>query len=226
MFEFYRNTLTYEKSFEVFRQIIQEIKNELGEKENEVSDISLGSIGKLKTPTHIEEVIPLLRDIFSHIPNVTEIIANVLNIKSFSQFKLDNLSGVILLDKAVIYNGILFFENPLSTVSQNVVAERRHYDPKDLLFSEIGIIDQHSLDYIKTVLNENINTQDKTTDELHFRKKFNDLLQWAIESKASSIKIFPDGKTFKSALFIDGMFYSKFVKDIGDISDYVEFIKM
>jgi len=225
MFEFYRNTLTYEKSFEVFRQIIQEIKNELGEKENEVSDISLGSIGKLKTPTHIEEVIPLLRDIFSHIPNVTEIIANVLNIKSFSQFKLDNLSGVILLDKAVIYNGILFFENPLSTVSQNVVAERRHYDPKDLLFSEIGIIDQHSLDYIKTVLNENINTQDKTTDELHFRKKFNDLLQWAIESKASSIKIFPDGKTFKSSLFIDGMLYSKFVKDIGDISDYVEFIK-
>lgn len=110
MFEFYRNTLTYEKSFEVFRQIIQEIKNELGEKENEVSDISLGSIGKLKTPTHIEEVIPLLRDIFSHIPNVTEIIANVLNIKSFSQFKLDNLSGVILLDKAVIYNGILFLK--------------------------------------------------------------------------------------------------------------------
>jgi len=225
MFEFYRNTLTYEKSYEVFRKIIQEVRKELGEKDNEVSDVSLGTMGKLKTPTHIEEVIPQLREIFNHVPNFTEIVANVLNIKSYSQFKLDNLKDVILLDKAVIYNDILFFENPLSTVAQNVVSEKNHYDTKDLLFSEIGIIDQHSLDYIKTVLNDNINSQSKVTDELHFRKKFNDLIQWAIENKASSIKIYPNGKTFKSSLMIDGMFYNKYIKELGELSDYNEFIK-
>lgn len=227
MFEFYRNNLTYEKAYEVFKKIIQAVGEEVGEKEGEVSEISLGTLGRVRTPTHIEEVIPRLREIFSHVPNITDIIAKVLGIKSFSKLKFDNINNVVQLDieNAVIYNNILFFENPLSTVAEKTLLEKNNYASKDLLFNEIGIIDRSALEYIKSTLNDNVSSDSKTSNDLYFIKKFNDLLQWAIENKGSLIKIYPSNKTFKSALMIDGMFFDKYIKDTGEINDYSDFIK-
>lgn len=224
MFEFYRNKLTYETSYDIFRRIIQEIGKRNGESDNEISDISLEIIGNLSTPTHIEEVIPKLREIYKHIPNFNDIVADVLNIKSFSKVKIDSLDDVIFLKNAVILNDILFFENPLSTVSQKIVTEKSNYAPKDLLFSEIGIIDEDSLSYIKTSIDSNIRKQKSVENELYFQKKLLDIKKWAIENNASLIKIYPDDKTFKCSLMIDGSYYNKFNQDIATKSNYNFFI--
>lgn len=225
MFEFYRNTLTYEKSYEVFKTIIQEVGRRTGNKENEISESSLEILGKLKTPTHIEEVIPNLQEVFKHIPNFIEIVADVLNIRSFTKTKIESLDDVIILKNAVILNNILFFENPLSMIAQKVVAEKNNYASKDLLFSEIGIIDEDSMNYIKTSIDSNLRKKKSTENELFFEKRFLDIKKWAVENKASIIKIYPDKKTFKSALMIDGVYYDKFVQDIASKPDYPFFIK-
>lgn len=224
MFEFYRNNLTYKTSCDIYQRIIHEIGKRNGEVENEVSDISLEIIGNLSTPTHLEEVIPKLREIYKHIPNFNDIVADVLNIKSFSKMKIDSLDNVIFLKNAVILNDILFLENPLSTVSQKVMMEKNNYAPKDLLFAEIGIIDEDSLNYIKTLIDSNIRNQKSTENDLYFQKKLLNIKRWAIQNNASLIKIYPDDKTIKCSLMIDGAYYDKFIQDIATKSNYNFFI--
>lgn len=213
MFEYYRKDSDYKSVYDLFFSLVTELGKD-------TKEIEIQKIGDLVTPTSKEDIIPSLINLYMNNYAVNNAVSKILKIRNFSEEILENSNEIVVSDKYLIYNNVIYFTNPLSLESSNIIKAIEEYDHSELLFSEYGIIQKDQIEEIKNKMQRDSKHKNHDLDDLSISKIFQDILKIAIENNASQIKFFKEDNLVKCQFKID----NDFIKDkeivISEIINY------
>lgn len=213
MLDFYRKDSDYAATYNLFFSIIEEL-----EKKNKVLEIN--KLSQFETPSCRSNIIPLLYELYSDSYAVSEAISNTLKIKNFSNSNINDFDSVILDTKYLIFNKVIYFTNPLSEESQQVINSIKDYDESEILFTSYGIIQSEQIKEIRNKIDNDFKNKKIDLDNLSVSKIFQDLLKYGIELKSNKIKIFTDNNIIKATFMLNDDFINKNEFIISNINNF------
>lgn len=221
MLDFYRKDSDYTETYNLFSSIIAELA-----KKNKVLEIS--KLSEFETPSCRANIVPLLYDLYSDSYAIAEAISNILKIKNFSNANVSDFESIILDKQYLIFNKVIYFTNPLSEESQQVINSIKDYDENEILFNSYGIIQIEQIKEIRNKIDNDFKNKKIDLDNLSVSKIFQDLLKYGIELKSNKIKIFTDKNIIKATFMINDEFIGKnefFVSNINNFNTIKEHIE-
>lgn len=213
MFNFYRKDSNYADVFDLFFKII----DDLGQRGRE---LEINKLDFFSTPSSKDKIIPLLHELYNDHYAVSESISKILGIKNFSDYNISSFENIIIDDLYFIYDKVIFFKNPLSEESQNVIRSLSDYEESEILFNDYGIIQNEQLLELKNKIDKDLKSKRFDLDDLSVSKIFQDILKKAIKNKSTKIKIFIEDNLVKTQLMIYDNFIEKTEIVISNINNF------
>ena len=215
MIEFYKKTFDFNDTYNKFIGIVDFLAAHRNQLEIE-------SLDKFRSPTDLSEIVPLLKDLYKDHYAVAEAIAHTFNIQNFTNHKIDELTDIIVEKEYAICNRTIFFKNPLSIEAQAIARSMNDYDKNEILFEQIGIIQDNQLKELSHKLNKYLLAKKVSLKELSIEKKFQDLIKYAIENEATKLKIYTDNNSVKAIIFSEGVYLKKKEITLTEIHNFTD----
>lgn len=199
MIEFYRKNFDYLDTYNKFMSVIEYLSNNN-------SPLEIEKLDDFTSPSDLNEIVPLLHNLYKNHYAISEAVAVNFNLKNFTNHKLDNIEDIIISKNYLIHDRVIFFTNPLSIEAQNILFSIQDYDKHEILFDNIGIIIEEQLKEVSHKINKIISNKKVDLGGLSMEKIFNDLIKHSIIMKSSKLKIFVENNLVKANLFVDGYY--------------------
>lgn len=182
MFEFYREEEDFDLTIKLFGKIVDRLK--------EIDAISIKNIDLLETPNTKENIMFILENVVKEKSIVQEVVANILNLNSFSSLDVNFDYNDLLIGKDyVAYQNILYLTNPFSNYEKIIKENIKEFNPNDILFSDIGIIAKDKIDMLIKNKNEIIK-KNKQLGIIDIEKKIQDIILKAHKENPEEIHLY------------------------------------
>lgn len=202
MIEFYKKNFDFGDTYKKFIGIVDFLAAHRNQLEIE-------SLDKFRSPTDLSEIVPLLKDLYKDHYAVADAVSHTFKIDNFTNNKIDEFTDVIVEKDYAICNRTIFFINPLSIEAQSIALSMNDYDKNEILFEHVGIILENQLKELGHKLNKYLLAKKVSLKELSIEKKFQDLIKYCIENKATKLKIYTDNNSVKAIIYAEGVYLKK-----------------
>lgn len=221
MFDFSKNKINAVENASIIRRVSSEMKK-LG------VFVGISTFSDFTLPAFTDDLIPELENIYKN--NTFELyksISTVLKVKNFYDVNIsdviDNYDSVIVGSDYIVYNNVLYSQNPINKRSKSIINRSKMFRPSDISFNDFGIISKKQMVEVKEILLSTRGVSENTPVNI-LELKFQEIIKKSILNEVEEIKltILESGRVVVE--FKKNVGYFNAIKEYVDSRNFLDFI--